>query len=117
MRKFLFIFLMFISLICYGFTEEHGKATYYSKGCTSFTASGVRMNPYEMTCAHKTLPFGTKLKVTDKKSGKSVVVKVTDRGPYAKGRIVDLSWEAARQLDMLKKGVIDVVIELVKESE
>lgn len=116
MRKFLFIFLLFISSLCYGFTE-HGKATYYSKACTSLTASGVRMSPYKMACAHKTLPFGTKLKVTDKKTGKFVIVEIIDRGPYGRGGVVDLSWEAARQLDMLRKGVIDVVIEKVEETE
>lgn len=97
--------------------EEHGKATYYSKKCTSKTASGERLSPYKLTCAHKTLPFGTILKVTNKNNGKFVIVKVNDRGPYGKGRIVDLSWEAANQLEMLRAGVVPVVIEIIESSK
>lgn len=119
MKKFFLTMVLIITSLFsfYGFSQtEEGKATYYSKSCTRKTASGERMNPNEMTCAHKTLPFGTKLKVTNKNNGKSVVVKVNDRGPFGKGRIVDLSWGAAKLLNMLKAGVVPVVIEVIKDN-
>ena len=72
---------------------------------------------YEYTCAHKTLPFGTKLKVTNQANGKTVTVEVTDRGPYVKGRIVDLSKAAAMDLDMMKSGVADVEVEIIKDEK
>ena len=121
MKKLLTVFVLIISSLFsfYGYCEknheEHGKATYYSKTCTNKTASGERLSPHKLTCAHKTLPFGTTVKVTNKNNGKSVVVKVNDRGPYGKGRIIDLSWEAAKRLDMLRSGVVPVVIEIIKD--
>src|SRR5436305_8892684 len=78
------------------------------------TASGAIYRSRRMTCAHRTLPFGTVLRVTDVESRKSVVVEVNDRGPYAKGRLVDLSLAAARKLDMLKRGVARVTVEVVQ---
>ncbi|MCM1217967.1 MAG: septal ring lytic transglycosylase RlpA family protein [Lachnospiraceae bacterium] len=106
------------SFYCLSQTKvEEGNATYYSKHCTSKTASGERVHLEKMTCAHKTLPFGTLLRVTNKKNGKSVVVKVNDRGPFVKGRIVDLSWGAAKEIDMLKSGVVPVIIEIITEKD
>ena len=64
-----------------------------------------------MTCAHKTFPFGTLLKVTNPANGLSVIVKVTDRGPYVKGRIVDLSVRAAKELGILSQGIAPVIVE------
>ena len=64
-----------------------------------------------MTCAHRTYPFGTRLKVTNPSNGKIVFVRVTDRGPYGRGRIIDLSWGAAKALGMLSQGVATVVVE------
>jgi rare lipoprotein A len=75
------------------------------------TASGARYDMHAMTCAHPTLPFGTRLRVTDLDSGRSVVVTVTDRGPFAHGRIVDVSYAAAKQLGMVKRGVARVRVE------
>jgi rare lipoprotein A len=75
------------------------------------TASGVRYDMYAMTCAHRTAPFGTRLRVTDLESGRSVVVRVTDRGPFARGRVVDLSWAAARRLDLLERGLARVRVD------
>ncbi len=89
-----------------------GIASYYSKrftGCT--TASGERLSEELMTCAHRTLPFGTMLKVTNLSNDKSVIVRVNDRGPYAKGRIIDLSWGAARAIGMIQKGITKVLVE------
>ncbi len=71
---------------------------------------------YAMTCAHRTAPFGARLRVTDVETGKSVVVTVNDRGPFRRGRIVDLSLAAARQLGIVKRGVAHVRIERLDEA-
>lgn len=92
--------------------QQKGKASYYSKKATGAkTSSGERLHHDSLTCAHRTYPFGTLLKVTNMKNGKSVVVKVTDRGPYGHGRIIDLSWRAAKELGMLQQGVAVVRVE------
>ena len=78
---------------------QRGVASYYSKSWTGRkTANGERLHHDSLTCAHKTYPFGTLLKVTNPANGLSVIVKVTDRGPYARGRVVDLSVRAAKEL-------------------
>lgn len=97
---------------------QRGKATFYSKRATGArTASGDRLHHDSLTCAHRTCPFGTLLKVTNLSNNKSVVVKVTDRGPFARGRIIDLSWRAAKELDILAKGVCTVRVERYNGSE
>ena len=97
---------------------QRGKATFYSKRSTGArTASGARLHHDSLTCAHRTYPFGTLLKVTNLTNGKSVVVKVTDRGPFARGRIIDLSWRAAQELDILSKGVSTVKVEVYNGAE
>ena len=68
------------------------------------TANGERMNPSAMTAAHKSLPFGTRIKVVNKSNGKSVVVRINDRGPFIRGRIVDLSKAAAKSIGMIQSG-------------
>lgn len=91
--------------------EPNGGASYYGREWNGRkTSSGEVFNTDSFTCAHKTLPFGTLLKVTNKKNGKSVVVRVTDRGPFVKGRIIDLTLAAAKQIDMVKAGVVPVEI-------
>jgi rare lipoprotein A len=75
------------------------------------TASGERLHPDSLTCAHRTYPFGTKLKVYNPVNGRSVVVKVTDRGPFVRGRIIDLSWRAAKELDIISQGVATVFVQ------
>ena len=91
---------------------ERGKASYYAKSWTGRkTANGERLHHDSLTCAHKTYPFGTLLKVTNPANGLSVIVKVTDRGPYVKGRIVDLSVRAAKELGMLSQGIAPVIVE------
>lgn len=82
--------------------NECGRASWYA--LTSRTASGEMMNAAKLTAAHKTLPFGTKLKVTNKNNGRSVVVRINDRGPFIKGRIIDLSKAAAGQIGMIRSG-------------
>ncbi len=93
---------------------ELGLASYYARSLQGRrTASGARYDGRAMTCAHRTHPFGTLLRVTDVESGKSVTVKVTDRGPFAQGRVIDLSWAAARVLGILEQGVARVKVEPV----
>lgn len=94
-----------------------GKASWYGRdfhGGT--TASGVNYDMYTFTAAHRTLPMGTVVKVTDQDNGKSVMVCVTDRGPYVRGRIIDLSYAAAQQLDLSKRGVGKVDLEVVSDE-
>ena len=79
-----------------------GRASWYA--LHSRTASGERMNPSALTAAHRTLPFGTKLRVTNKNNGRSVVVRINDRGPFIKGRVLDLSKGAANQLGFIGSG-------------
>ncbi len=91
-----------------------GKASWYGTGFHGGpTASGMRYDMYSFTAAHRTLPIGTVVKVTRQDSGKSVMVCVTDRGPYVRGRIIDLSYAAADQIGLRKKGVGDVNLEVV----
>ena len=85
------------------------RSSYYWEG--NKTATGERYNSEGLTAAHKTLPFGTKLRVTYK--GKSVMVRVNDRGPFVKGRQLDLSRGAARRLGMLDAGVANVEVEVM----
>lgn len=78
------------------------------------TASGERFDKNAMTAAHKTLPMHTRVRVTNKRNGKSVVVRINDRGPYGKGRIIDVSEAAARRLDMIDAGVVPVRVEVLR---
>ncbi len=92
-------------------------ASYYSNGLTGKkTASGERYDPNKLTAAHKTLPIWTIVKVTNLGNNKQVGVKINDRGTYVRGRIIDLSYSAARQLGMLKDGVTKVKIEVVSKK-
>lgn len=92
--------------------HQRGHASFYSKKATGAkTASGERLHHDSMTCAHRTLPFGTWLVVTHEGNGRSVAVRVNDRGPYVGNRIVDLSWGAAKELNMLGQGVAMVTIQ------
>ena len=77
------------------------------------TASGRRFNMYELTAAHRTLPIGTRLRVTNLLNGRAVTVTVTDRGPFVKNRVLDLSYAAAREIDMIGPGTAPVQLEIV----
>jgi rare lipoprotein A len=79
-----------------------GKASWYA--LNSRTASGEPMNPADMTAAHRTLPFGTKVRVTNQRNGRSVVVRINDRGPFVRGRVIDLSKAAAARLGFVRAG-------------
>lgn len=99
-------------------SPEQGKASYYAdKFNGRRTASGDIFDNQKLTAAHRKFEFGTKLKVTNIKNGKSVVVLINDRGPYAHGRIIDLSKQAAQQLDFIKEGVADVLIEKIESTD
>ena len=78
------------------------------------TASGERFNKNAMTAAHRTLRMGTRVRVTRIKNGRVVIVRINDRGPYSKGRIIDLSEAAARKLDMIEDGIAKVKLEVLK---
>jgi rare lipoprotein A len=94
--------------------EEAGQASWYGRKFHGrLTASGERYDMHAMTAAHPTLPFGTIVEVTNRKNGKQVRVRITDRGPFIKGRIIDLSKEAAIRLDMIRDGVVPVLIRQV----
>lgn len=112
MRKLLLLLL--VCACAHRAPPQTGKASWYGPGFAGKpTASGVPFRPSRRTAAHKTLPFGTVIRVTRVDTGAHVRVVVNDRGPYAKGRVVDLSQRAARKLDMLDAGVATVEIRVV----
>jgi len=133
--KRLWMYTMLLSLLCTvsAFADtrykRHGEshrtaavqvgiASWYGYGAWKpgrRTASGERFNPQAMTCAHRTLPLGSVVKVTDVATGKDVVVEVNDRGPYGRGRIVDLSEGAARELGIRQKGLMLVRLEVISQ--
>lgn len=92
----------------HGAKQISGVAAYYSTDYRGPTASGELYDPKKFTAAHRTLPFGTRLRVTDYKTHRSVVVVVNDRGPFTKGRVIDLSLAAAKALHMTGRGLIQV---------
>lgn len=92
---------------------QKGTASYYAKSWTGRkTANGDRLHHDSLTCAHRTHKFGTLLKVKHMGNGREVIVRVNDRGPYGRGRIVDLSWGAAKALGMISQGVAKVEVEV-----
>ncbi len=98
-----------------GYRAE-GQASYYgARHHGRKTASGEHFDQHALTAAHRSLPFGSRVQVTNLRNDKSVVVRINDRGPYAKGRIIDLSHQAAKRLDMLRDGVVPVrVVQLAE---
>lgn len=119
MRTFIrFLFLFFVLLLL-AFSRGaragqsfDGLASFYSyEGSKS--ASGQKIERGALTAAHRTLPFGTRVRVSDPSTGKSVIVTISDRGPFAHGRIIDVSTGAAKILGMIDKGVIHVHAEVL----
>lgn len=97
---------------------QEGKASFYAdKFEGKKTASGEIYKHSKATAAHKTLPFGTWVRVTNKTNNRSIMVKINDRGPFVKGRIIDLSKSAAKKLRYLKEGVTDVKIEVLIKGD
>jgi rare lipoprotein A len=94
---------------------EHGKASWYSirSNYGTRTASGKRLSNDAATAAHKTLPMGTKVRVTNQSNGKSEIVTITDRGPYIRGRIIDLTIGCAERLGFRQRGVAPVKVEVL----
>jgi rare lipoprotein A len=90
---------------------SQGVASFYTEG--QRTANGEKFNTLDLTAAHPTLPFGTRLRVTNAATGRSVTVRVNDRGPYVPGRVVDLSYSAANALGMVGSGVAKVKLDVV----
>ena len=92
--------------------QAQGKASYYAaRHHGRRTASGERLNNNALTAAHRELPFGTQVKVTNLSNNKSVVVRINDRGPHTRGRLIDLSRQAAEQLGMLRSGTAKVRVQ------
>jgi rare lipoprotein A len=93
-------------------SSETGKASYYAQAHHGKrTASGERFDQNALTAAHRTLPFGTRVRVTNLNNERSVVVRINDRGPFVRGRVIDVSRAAAVRLDMLRAGVVPVRVE------
>ena len=115
-----FIVLLVLPLFfssCAPKVSQTGKASYYAKKFNGRrTASGEKFRSSKLTAAHKTLPFGTKVTVINLKNGKSVKVRINDRGPFIPGRIIDLSRKAARRIDMINDGVGNVKIKYRKKK-
>jgi len=131
--------LLYFFLVCFGSSQIHaqtivpmdtsytvelgtyfeGKASYYANSLHGKrTASGQKYHRNKLTAAHRTLPLGTRLKVTNKQNGKWVIVVVNDRGPYSKKYILDLSYKAAKHLGMTRgKGYAKVVIEILPAKD
>jgi len=118
MRKLQHFSLLFFLSLCFvtlqAQAEEYGMASYYGNEFDGgATASGEAYDKNKLTAAHKTLPMGTKVRVTRLDNKKSVVVRINDRGPYLKGRIIDLSGRAATSLDMIIAGEAEVKLEVL----
>jgi rare lipoprotein A len=94
--------------------SSYGVASFYTED--EWTASGERFNTRAMTAAHPSLPFGTKLRVTNVTNGRSVVVRINDRGPFVPGRVVDLSESAAESLGMVERGIVKVKLDVVQKQ-
>lgn len=116
LKSFFFILCsLFFSPI--GAQTQSGNASFYSKRATgSKTANGERLHHDSLTCAHRNYPFGTLLRVTNVLNDKQVVVRVNDRGPYRRGRIIDLSWGAAKEIGMIAHGIVPVTVERLRET-
>ncbi len=100
-----------------GYTEK-GKASYYARKFQGRKmANGETYRRSKLTAAHRRLPFGTHVEVTNLQNNKSVRVEITDRGPFVRGRIVDLSEAAARRIGMMNSGVVPVRLEVIKRSK
>ena len=115
MRKITLILMMLGSILCSN-AHEIGIASYYSVKSNrgTHTASGQKLHDHSNTAAHKTLPFGTKVKVTNLRNGKSEIVTINNRGPFIKGRIIDVTVGVADKLGFRKNGIVKVKVEKIK---
>ena len=118
MKNLYLSFLLSISMIPSFAQIQTGKASFYADKFEGvFTASGEKYKHNKLTGAHKTLPFGTRVRVTNVENNQSVEVVINDRGPYVEDRIIDLSREAAEQLGFINKGLADVKLEVVDPGD
>jgi rare lipoprotein A len=118
MKKLTILSLFLAGFFCAEAQVQTGKASFYAdKFDGSYTASGEKYKHSKFTAAHKTLPFGTKILVTNTANNKSVEVVVNDRGPYVENRILDLSRAAAEQLDFVNQGLADVTVKVVDPGD
>lgn len=111
------LFSLLLLASCSKYVTETGEASYYGKGDKyngRKTANGETFDTYDYTAAHKTIPFNTTVWVTNLSNGKTTKVRINDRGPYAKGRIIDLSYAAAKKIDMVQSGTVKVKIRYKK---
>ena len=116
--KLILLSLSFLFVSCGRYITESGQASYYGvKFDGKKTASGEVFHQSELTAAHKTLPFGTKVQVKNLATGKTVKVRINDRGPYVAGRIIDLSTEAASRIGLISQGVGKVQIKYKKKRK
>ena len=120
MRAFIRSVFLFLLVFLLAYSRDEARAGQSFDGLASFysyegskSASGQKIERGALTAAHRTLPFGTRVRVSDPKTGRSVVVTINDRGPFARGRILDVSTSAAKILDMIEKGVIHVHAEVL----
>jgi rare lipoprotein A len=114
-RKLVVVSVLLLVFVCSSSAQQTGKATYYSHRLHGVKMSdGSKYHRDSMTCAHKTYPLGSTLKVTNLVNNKEVIVKVTDRGPYGHKRIIDLSYAAAKELDIIRSGVASVQVEKIE---
>jgi rare lipoprotein A len=121
-KKYLFLFVLFLSVFVLYQLQAQGADVFKQEGIASWygrefegrpTASGEIFDPSDMTAAHPSLPFGTKLVVTNQHNNKSVIVRVNDRGPFVPARIIDVSRAAAEQLDMIVTGTAPVTVQSI----
>ena len=102
------------SLQSQGAIYQRGEAAYYASAFDGRrTASGERFDSRRLTAAHRSLPFGTRVQVTNENNGRHVVVTINDRGPYTRGRILDLSRRAAEQIGMIRSGIAPVTLRVI----
>ncbi|MDA3867196.1 MAG: septal ring lytic transglycosylase RlpA family protein [Salinivirgaceae bacterium] len=118
MKKIIILLALCFPLAMLGQKQiQHGKASFYAdkfEGRT--TASGEKYWHSKLTAAHKNLPFGTEVRVTNLENNETVIVRINDRGPFVQDRIIDLSKSAAKKLDFIKRGVCNVKVEVVSEG-
>ena len=120
LKPFIFSLLSLLLLAsCSRYVTETGGASYYGKGDKyngRKTANGETFDTYDYTAAHKTIPFNTTVWVTNLDNGKTTKVRINDRGPYARNRIIDLSYAAAKKIDMVRSGTARVKLRYKKKK-
>lgn len=116
-QKLLLVNLLLFISITLSYTMERGNATFYNKKMKGHhTSDGGKYHPDSLTCAHLKYPLGTLLKVRNPRNEQEVIVKVTDRGPHSRRLIIDLSYRAAKELDIVRSGIAPVDVEVFQQD-